>query len=251
MADHPGLDDDATVGGEQTAAAECGPASPERRTAAPRTTPRSGRRTWFDARLSRGAQNLVDEALAAVSIADALQQDLEFVVVAAHGGLWYCCMAGAEKSLEKSSFLSVSGSADRPAPRGKLSHVNGLAPRGGHPFYLAVLRSVSGTSNLAHSSTRRRSFVIAISAQTARHGRRHNHVVDIRLSGCQRDRLNVVFLFASGRPVACGTLAQRTVGGLRHDRKEGALAGAFIIVRRGGWKPSPTSCWVMWDALKG
>jgi hypothetical protein len=43
----------------------------------------------------------------------------------------------------------------------------------------------------------------------------------MRRSGCQRDRLNVVFLFASGGPVACGTLARRTVGGLRHDRKEG------------------------------
>jgi hypothetical protein len=34
MADHPGLDDDATVGGEQTAAGERGAASPERRAAA-------------------------------------------------------------------------------------------------------------------------------------------------------------------------------------------------------------------------
>jgi hypothetical protein len=34
-ADHPGLDDDATIGGEQTAAAECGTASTERRAAAP------------------------------------------------------------------------------------------------------------------------------------------------------------------------------------------------------------------------
>jgi hypothetical protein len=41
--------------------------------------------------------------------------NLEFVVVAAHGSLWYCCMAGAEKSLEKSSFLSASGAADRRA----------------------------------------------------------------------------------------------------------------------------------------
>jgi hypothetical protein len=60
MPAHPGLDDDATVGGEQTAAAERGPAAPERRTTAPRTTPPFGRRTWFDARLPRGAQNLVD-----------------------------------------------------------------------------------------------------------------------------------------------------------------------------------------------
>jgi hypothetical protein len=42
---------------------------------------------------------------------------------------------------------------------------------------------------------------------------------------CRRDRLSVVFLFAGGRPVACGTLTWRTVGGLRHDRKERALAG--------------------------
>jgi hypothetical protein len=34
MADSPGLDDDATVGGEQTAAGECGAASPERRAGA-------------------------------------------------------------------------------------------------------------------------------------------------------------------------------------------------------------------------
>jgi hypothetical protein len=34
MPDHPGLDDDATIGGEQTAAAECGAASPERPAAA-------------------------------------------------------------------------------------------------------------------------------------------------------------------------------------------------------------------------
>jgi hypothetical protein len=78
----------------------------------------------------------VDEALAAVSIADAPQQDLEFVVVAAHGGLWYCCMAGVLKSLEKSSFLPSSGTADRPTPRGKPGHVNSLAPRGGIPFIL-------------------------------------------------------------------------------------------------------------------
>ena len=120
----------------RTAAAECGAASPERQAAAPRTTPPSGPRTWFDARLSRGAQNLVDEALAATSIADAPHQDLEFVVVAAHGGLRCFCMAGAEKSLEKSNFLSASGTADRPAPRGKPSRINGLAPRGGMPFIL-------------------------------------------------------------------------------------------------------------------
>jgi hypothetical protein len=36
-------------------------------------------------------------------------------------------------------------------------------------------------------------------------------------------------------PVACGTLARRTVGGLRHDRKKGAPAAAFIIVRHAEW----------------
>jgi hypothetical protein len=77
-----------------------------------------------------------DEALAAVSIADAPHQDLEFVVVAAHGSLWYCRMARAEKSLEKSSFLPSSGTADRPTPRGKLGHVNGLGPGGGIPFIM-------------------------------------------------------------------------------------------------------------------
>jgi hypothetical protein len=114
MPDHPGLDDDATIGGEQTAAAECGAASPERRAAAPRTTPLSGRRTWFDTRLPLGAQNLADEALAAVSIADAPHQDLEFVVVAAHG---YTPVAGAGKSLEKSSFLPAVGIPQPPIPR--------------------------------------------------------------------------------------------------------------------------------------
>jgi type IV secretory pathway protease TraF len=45
-------------------------------------------------------------------------------------------MAGAEKSLEKSSFLSASGTADRPTARRKLSHVNGLATRGTAAFIL-------------------------------------------------------------------------------------------------------------------
>jgi hypothetical protein len=43
MADHPGLDDDATLGAEQTAAAERGTTSPERRSAAQRPSPPSGR----------------------------------------------------------------------------------------------------------------------------------------------------------------------------------------------------------------
>jgi hypothetical protein len=51
----------------------------------PRTTPPSGRRTWFDTCLPPDAQNLVDEALVAASIADGPHQDLEFIVVAAHG----------------------------------------------------------------------------------------------------------------------------------------------------------------------
>jgi hypothetical protein len=86
--------------------------------------------------LPPGAQNLVDEDLAAASIADGPNQDLEFVVVAAHGLLWYCCMAGVEKGLEKSSFLPSSGTADRPAARRKLSHVNGLETRGTAAFIL-------------------------------------------------------------------------------------------------------------------
>jgi hypothetical protein len=77
MADRPGLDDDATIGGEQTAAAESGPASLERQAAVPRTNPSAGRRTWFGTWLPPGAQNPVDEALAAARIADGSHQDLE------------------------------------------------------------------------------------------------------------------------------------------------------------------------------
>jgi hypothetical protein len=114
LAVHPGLDDYATVGGEQTAAAECGPASPERRTTAPRTTPPSGRRTWFDARLPRGAQNLVDEALAAVSIADAPQHNLEFVVVAAHGVSGISVWLVPKRALKNRAFcLRVALPTDR------------------------------------------------------------------------------------------------------------------------------------------
>jgi hypothetical protein len=59
------------------------------------------------------------------------------------GSLGYFCMAGAEKVPEKSSFLPSSGTADRPTPRGKPSRTNGLAPRWGRLFYLAIVRSVS------------------------------------------------------------------------------------------------------------
>jgi hypothetical protein len=104
----------------------------------PRTTPPSGRRTWFNTRLPPGAQNLVDEALAAASIADAPHQDLEFVVVAAHGGLRCFCMAGAEKSLEKSSFFCprVALPTDR-----RHAEINGLALHGGIPFFLGIPQS--------------------------------------------------------------------------------------------------------------
>jgi hypothetical protein len=45
-------------------------------------------------------------------------------------------VAGAEKSLEKSSFLPLSGTADRPTAHRKLSHVNGLAARSTAAFIL-------------------------------------------------------------------------------------------------------------------
>jgi hypothetical protein len=51
----------------------------------------------------------------------------------------------------------------------------------------------------------------------------------------QRDGLNVVLLFASSSSLACGTLARRTVGGLR---------------RRGGMEPSPMPCCAMWEPLR-
>jgi hypothetical protein len=74
--------------------------------------------------------------LTAASIADASDQDLEFAGRCSRGSLGYFCMAGAAKSLEKLSFLPSSGTADRPAARRKLSHVNGLAARGTAAFIL-------------------------------------------------------------------------------------------------------------------
>jgi hypothetical protein len=136
MADHPGLDDGATVGGEQTAAGERGGGLARTPSGCHGTTPPCGRRIWSNTRLLPGAQNLVDETLTAASIADAPHQDLEFVGCCSRGSLGYFCMAGAAKSLEKSSFLPLSGTADRPTPRGKPSRINGLAPRGGVPFIL-------------------------------------------------------------------------------------------------------------------
>ena len=84
MLDHPRLDDDAALGGEESAAAEHGPAAPERRSAVPRGPPAPGGRTFMTG-FPHGAQHLVDEALAAASIADASQQDLELVIVVVHG----------------------------------------------------------------------------------------------------------------------------------------------------------------------
>jgi hypothetical protein len=45
MLDHPSLDDHAALGGEEPAAAERGPAAPERQSAVPLGTPAPGGRT--------------------------------------------------------------------------------------------------------------------------------------------------------------------------------------------------------------
>jgi hypothetical protein len=126
MADHPGLDDGATVSGEQTAAGERPNAK-----RLPRDHPSLRHRIWSDTRLLPGAQNRVDETLSAASIADAPHQDVEFVGRCSRGSLGYFRMVGAEKDLEKSGFWPSSGTADRPPPRGKPS--NDLAPRWGVP----------------------------------------------------------------------------------------------------------------------
>jgi hypothetical protein len=148
MVERPGLDGDATVGGEQTAAGSAVRPRPNAERL-PRAPPPSGRRIWSDTRLLPRAQNLVGETLTAASIADAPHQDLEFVGRCSWGSLGYFCMAGAEKDLEKSSFLPSSGTTDRPPPRGKPSRINGLAPRWGRPFYLALLIGRVGLRLLA------------------------------------------------------------------------------------------------------
>jgi hypothetical protein len=105
----------------------------------------------------------------------------------------------------KSGLLHANGTVPRPLPRGKTSRINGLARRRGIPFYLAIVRSVSHSLQsraFIDSTTFRSDFGADCSPRNAAH-----HAVDIRLSGCQRHRLHVVFLFASASPVACGTLA--------------------------------------------
>jgi hypothetical protein len=178
--------------------------SPERRAAATRPPLLAVVESGPTAACFLACRTSVDEALTAASIADAPHQDLEFVGRCSRGSLGYFCMAGAENDLEKSSVWPSSGTADRPPPRGKPSRINGLAPRWGRPFYLAIVRSVSHS---LQSSTRRQSFVIPISVQIARHGTRHKHAADVRRSGRQRGRLSVVFLFAS---VQSGRLRARS-----------------------------------------
>jgi len=104
VAGHPGLQDDAALGGEQTAAAECGTASPEPRVAKPGRPP-PGRVPSFMTGLPGGAQHLVDKALAAATIADAAQLDIELIVVAVHA----CPPGGSEwpvleRNLKKRTF---------------------------------------------------------------------------------------------------------------------------------------------------
>jgi hypothetical protein len=81
--------------------------------------------------------------------------------------------------------------------------------------------------------------LVVISAQIARHGTRHKHAIDVRLTGCQRGRLSVVFLFAGGSPLGCGTLARRTLEGF-------AMTG-----KRALWRARSSSCGVGDGAVAG
>jgi hypothetical protein len=109
--------------------------------------------------------------------------------------------------LEKADLSPASGTRADRCPRKGPSHFNGLDLMWGRVFYLAIVRSV-------FHSLQSRAFIEATTTfrhfdfgADARHGTRHKHAVDMRLCGCQRDRLSVVLLFAGGRRGACGMLA--------------------------------------------
>jgi hypothetical protein len=231
MADHPGLDDGATVGGEQTAAGERGAASPERRAAA--TGPpifaviKSGptpacflaHRTSL-MKLSRQPRLPMRPIRISNSLSSLLTGTLR--------------VAGAEKSLENELFAFEWHCRPTDAPR-KAKPYQRLGAAWGRPFYLAVVRPEPSNSNPAHSSTRRRSFVICDfgacrsprnAAQT-----RYRRAAEWLSEGPFERRFSVRRRQSARLRDARSANCRR----LRHDRKESALAGAFIIVRRGGW----------------
>jgi hypothetical protein len=84
MADHTGLHDDATVTRKEPAAAERSAASPKRRVSVPREPPATGRIRAAIAGFPGRTQYLVDKALAAATIADASQSNIEIIITAIH-----------------------------------------------------------------------------------------------------------------------------------------------------------------------
>jgi hypothetical protein len=84
MADHTGLHDDAAMTPKVPAAAKRGAASAECRASVPREPPPTGRIRATIAGFPGRTQYLVDKALAAATIADASQSNIEVFIAAIH-----------------------------------------------------------------------------------------------------------------------------------------------------------------------
>jgi hypothetical protein len=84
MADHTGLHDDAAMTRKEPATAERSAASPKCRVPVPRKPPTTGRIRAAIAGFPGRTQYLVDKALAAATIADASQSDIEIFIAAIH-----------------------------------------------------------------------------------------------------------------------------------------------------------------------
>src|SRR5215468_1784839 len=87
-------------------------------------------------RLAGGARHLIYEALAAATIADASQSNVEIFIAAVHRvRSWECLKWGNAEMRPEKSYLSLArGPRGDRSPRREPSHVNGLAPCGGAPF---------------------------------------------------------------------------------------------------------------------
>ena len=145
-------------------------------------------------------------------------------------------MASAGKRFEKTNLLLASGTRADRRPRTEPSHFNGLAYGRGRVFYLAVVLSPSRCSHVPPLDVR--SGAMLCELPSFRTGRRalpgllYKQTIGVQLSDRRMD-VNVDFLLAGGGLAAGRMVTRRSIGCSRHERKERALAGAFVIVRRG------------------